>query len=129
MKKIRILGIVLIVLAIAVTAVGVAADRAKHGDGAFAAMLNAARENVAAVDSNAKAVKNAAAVEKKVSTAGDKLAAAKETAAQAIEDADALDAAMLGGETGDADVDALRDALARLNDGVAGIEGVRSFLS
>lgn len=129
MKKIRILGIVLIVLAIAVTAVGVAADRAKHGDGAFAVMLNAARDNVAATDSNAKAVKNAAAVEKKVSTAGDKLAAAEEASAQAIEDAEALDAALLGGETGDADVDALRDALAKLNDGVAGIEGVRSFLS
>lgn len=129
MKKIRILGIVLIVLAVAVTAVGVAADRAKQGDGAFAVMLEEARGNVAAVESNSKAVKNAAAVEKKVATAQDKLTAAQEAAAQALADADALDAALAGGETGDADVDALRAALGLLSGGAEGVSGVRGFVS
>ena len=111
MKKIRILGIFLIVLAIAVTIVGVAADRAKEGDGAFAAKLADARALVEAVSSNEKAVKNAAATEKKVSSAQDKLTAASEATAQAIADAATLDAALVDGETGDADVDALRTLL------------------
>lgn len=129
MKKIRVLGIFFVILAIAVTVVGVAADRAKEGNGAFAAKLNDARALVEAVSSNEKAVKNAAAAEKKVATAQDKLADALETTAQAIADAEALDAALLGGETGDADVDALRAALEQLTEGVDGLEGVRSVVS
>lgn len=129
MKKIRILGIFLIVLAIAVTIVGVAADRAKEGDGAFAAKLADARALVEAVSSNEKAVKNAAATEKKVSSAQDKLTAASEATAQAIADAATLDAALVDGETGDADVDALRAALRQLSEGVEGLAGVRSVVS
>lgn len=129
MKKIRVLGIFFVILAIVVTVIGVAADRAKEGNGAFAAKLNDARALVEAVSSNEKAVKNAASAEKKVATAQDKLADALETTAQAIADADALDAALLGGATGDADVDALRAALEQLTEGVDGLEGVRSVVS
>ncbi|MGN0801069.1 MAG: ABC transporter permease [Candidatus Faecivicinus sp.] len=129
MKKIRVLGIFFVILAIAVTVVGVAADRAKEGNGAFAAKLNDARALVEAVSSNEKAVKNAAATEKKVAAAQGKLADALETTAQAIADAEALDAALLDGATGDADVDALRAALEQLAEGVDGLEGVRSVVS
>ena len=129
MKKIRVLGIFFVILAIVVTVIGVAADRAKEGNGAFAAKLNDARALVEAVSSNEKAVKNAASAEKKVATAQDKLADALGTTAQAIADAEALDAALLGGATGDADVDALRAALEQLTEGVDGLEGVRSVVS
>jgi len=129
MKKIRILGIFLIIVAIAVAAVGVVANNGKDGDGAFAGMLADARAQVTNVDSYGKAVKNAASVEKKLTTSLKKIADAGEATAEAIAAAQALDAALLGGETGDADVDALRNALALLNEGVAGMEGVKSFVS
>ncbi len=129
MKKIRILGIFLIILAVAVAGLGVVTKNAKDGEGSFANALTAARDSVAQVDSNAKAVKNAAATEKKVSSSRDKLTAAIETTAQLQADAQALDAALAGGETGDADVDALRSALAQLMEGTEGLEGVRSIVS
>jgi len=129
MKKIRILGIFLIILAVAVAGVGVVTKNAKDGGGSFAASLEAARASVAQVDSNAKAVKNAAATEKKVSTAQDKFAAAVEDTAQLIADAEALDAALAEGVTGDNDVDALRSALAQLVEGAEGLEGIRSVVS
>ena len=129
MKKIKVLGIFLIIVAIAVAAVGVVTNNAKDGDGAFAAKLAEARASVEQVASNEKAVKNAAATEKKVSTAQDKFAAAKETTVQLIADAEALDAAIAADETGDVDVDALRAALAQLTEGVEGLEEVRSVVS
>ena len=50
MKKIRILGIFLIIVAIAVAAVGVVVNNGKDGDGAFAGMLADARAQVKDVD-------------------------------------------------------------------------------
>ena len=129
MKKIRILGIFLIILAVAVAGLGVVTKNAKEGEGSFASALSAARASVAQVDSNAKAVKNAAATEKKVSSSQDKLTAAVETTVQLQADAQALDAALAGGETGDADVDALRAALAQLVEGSEALEDVRSLFS
>lgn len=129
MKKIRILGVLLIILAVAVLAVGISADKGKDGDGAYAALLNEARESVVAVDSYGKAVKNAAATEKKVSSANGKLADAVEATAQAAADAQTLDAALVGGETGDMDVDALRAALAQLTEGAEGLAGFRAIAS
>lgn len=129
MKKIRILGIFLIILAVAVAGVGLVTKNAKEGEGAFAVKLEAARASVAQVDANAKAVKNAAATEKKVSTAQDKIAAAQEKTAQLAADAQALDAALAAGESGDADVDALRSALEQLTAGVEGLADVRSVVS
>lgn len=128
MKKIRILGIFVMILAVAVAALGVVTNNGKEGDGQFAVMLAEARENVAAVDSYAKAVKNAAANDKKVATAEGKLTDAVETTAQAAADIAALDAALEGGETGDADVDALRAALENLTGGAEGLEGFRTIV-
>ncbi len=117
MKKNKIAGVVLIVLAIAVAALGMAVNGAKTGDGAFAEKLNAARAQVEQVDAKAKAVKNLDTLEKKVSKAQESVAEANDTAAAALEAMDALDAALAGGETGDADVDSLRSALENLNAG------------
>jgi len=121
MKKFRVLGILLIVLAAAVLALGIFVNNTKDGDGTFAADLKAAREVVVQVENNAKAVKNAASAEKKAATAQDKIVSAGEAAAQAIADADAMDAALQSGETGEADVDALRAALAQLTEGSEGV--------
>lgn len=129
MKRIRILGILLMVLAIAVFGVGFVTESAKEGEGQFAQMLADARASVAQTDANAKAVKNAASVEKKLSSALEKMNKAVETTAQCIADAQALDAALASGEVGDADVDALRSALEQLTKGAEGLEGVRSVVS
>ena len=128
MKKIKILGIFLIILAVAVAGVGFATKNAKDG-GDFAVMLADARASVAAVSSNEKAVKNAAATEKKVASAADKITSAVEETALRIADAEALDAALAGGESGDVDVDTLRSTLEALTEGVEGLEGVRSIAS
>jgi ribose transport system permease protein len=116
MKKSKIFGVIIAILAAACIVVGVAAENAKDGDGAFAAELARARELKAAVESNAKAVKNAATLEKKAATAMEKLEAVEGAVAQAAADMDALDAALAAGETGDADVDALRAAQTALGD-------------
>lgn len=129
MKKIKGLGIFLIVLAIAVMGVGVWTNNSKDGEGVFATQLTEARALVASVSSNAKAVKNAAALGKKLNTAMDKLAAAEEATAQALADATALDEALNLGATGDDDVDTLRAALEQLAEGIDGLEGVRTFVS
>ncbi len=130
MKKIKILGIICVILAIAVAAVGVVTNNAKDGEGAFASALNEARASVAAVASNEKAVKNAAANEKKVSNAPDKFAAAKETTAQLVADAKALDEALAAGNaSGDVDVDELFAALNKLASGWEGLEEIRPLLS
>ena len=129
MKKIRILGIFLIILAVAVAGLGVVTNKAKDGEGGFADALAAARASVAQVEANSKAVKNAAANEKKVSTAQDKITTAQEDTVQLQADAQSLDAALAEGVTGDADVDALRAALAQLTEGTEGLEGVRSVVS
>lgn len=129
MKKIKVLGVVCVILAIAVAALGVVTHNAKDGEGAFAQKLAAARASVEQVASNEKAVKNAAANEKKISTAADKFAAAQETTAQLVTDAQALDAALAGNATGDVDVDELRSALAQLTEGIDGLEDVRSVVS
>ena len=117
MKKTKVLGVFVVLLAIAVAVVGFVTNNTKEGDGAFAAMVTEARATVAAVDSNAKAVKNAASVEKKATSAQEKIAEAAELTAQAAAAAKELDAALAAGETGDADVDTLRAALAKLNTG------------
>lgn len=117
MKKTKVLGVFVVLLAIAVAVVGFVTNNAKEGDGAFAAMLTEARATVEAVDSNAKAVKNAASVEKKATSAQEKIAEAAELTAQAAAAAKELDAALAAGETGDTDVDTLRAALANLNTG------------
>lgn len=119
MKKTKIFGIAILILAIVVAGVGVAADLAKKGDGAFASRLAEARATVETVDANAKAVKNVAAMDKKIAAAETKLDEAAETARQALDGATALDAAIASGASGDADVDALRAALEKLGEGSA----------
>lgn len=111
MKITKVIGVILAILAVACVVVGVATNSAKNGDGSFAAELTRARELTAAVDSNAKAVKNAVSVEKKAETAHEKMAAAIEGVDLAIEAMDALDVSVKTGETGDPDVDALFAAL------------------
>lgn len=113
MKKTKIFGIAILILAIVVAGVGVAADLAKKGDGAFASRLAEARAAVETVNANAKAVKNVAAMDKKIAAAETKLDEAAEAARQA------LDAAIASGASGDADVDALRAALEKLGEGSA----------
>lgn len=129
MKKIKVLGIVCVILAIAVAALGVVTHNQKDGEGAFAQKLVASRASVEQVSANEKAVKNAAANEKKIATAADKFAAAQETTAQLVTDAEALDAALVSDATGDVDVDELRAALKQLTAGVEGLEDVRSVVS
>ena len=119
MKKTKIFGIAILILAIVVAGVGVAADLAKKGDGAFASRLAEARAAVETVSANAKAVKNVAAMDKKIAAAETKLDEAAEAARQALDGANALDAAIASGASGDADVDALRAALEKLGDGSA----------
>ena len=119
MKKTKIFGIAILILAIVVAGVGVAADLAKKGDGAFASRLAGARAAVETVNANAKAVKNVAAMDKKIATAETKLDEAAEAARQALDGANALDAAIASGASGDADVDALRAALEKLGEGSA----------
>ena len=119
MKKTKIFGIAILILAIVVAGVGVAADLAKKGDGAFASRLAEARATVETVNANAKAVKNVAAMDKKITAAETKLDEAAEAARQALDGANALDAAIASGASGDADVDALRAALEKLGDGSA----------
>ena len=119
MKKTKIFGIAILILAIVVAGVGVAADLAKKGDGAFASRLAEARAAVETVNANAKAVKNVAAMDKKIATAETKLDEAAEAARQALDGANALDAAIASGASGDADVDALRAALEKLGEGSA----------
>ncbi len=119
MKKTKIFGIAILILAIVVAGVGVAADLAKKGDGAFASRLAEARATVETVNANAKAVKNVAAMDKKIAAAETKLDEAAEAARQALDGANALDAAIASGASGDADVDALRAALEKLGDGSA----------
>ena len=117
MKKARIAGILTIVLAIAVAALGFSVEGAKEGDGAFAEKLLSARRQVEQVDSNAKAAKNHNNIAKLTSAAESKLTDADGKIAAAIEAMNALDGALAGGETGDADVDALCAALEKLNAG------------
>ena len=119
MKKTKIFGIAILILAIVVAGVGVAADLAKKGDGAFASRLAEARAAVETVNANAKAVKNVAATDKKIAAAETKLDEAAEAARQALDGANALDAAIASGASGDADVDALRAALEKLGEGSA----------
>ena len=119
MKKTKIFGIAILILAIVVAGVGVAADLAKKGDGAFASRLAEARATVETVSANAKAVKNVAAMDKKIAAAETKLDEAAEAARQALDGANALDAAIASGASGDADVDALRAALEKLGEGSA----------
>ena len=119
MKKTKIFGIAILILAIVVAGVGVAADLAKRGDGAFASRLAEARATVETVSANAKAVKNVAAMDKKIAAAETKLDEAAEAARQALDGANALDAAIASGASGDADVDALRAALEKLGEGSA----------
>ena len=119
MKKTKIFGIAILILAIVVAGVGVAADLAKKGDGAFASRLADARAAVETVNANAKAVKNVAAMDKKIAAAETKLDEAAEAARQALDGANALDAAIASGASGDADVDALRAALEKLGEGSA----------
>ena len=119
MKKTKIFGIAILILAIVVAGVGVAADLAKKGDGAFASRLAEARATVETVSANAKAVKNVAAMDKKIAAAETKLDEAAEAAQQALDGANALDAAIASGASGDADVDALRAALEKLGEGSA----------
>ena len=119
MKKTKIFGIAILILAIVVAGVGVAADLAKKGDGAFASRLAEARAAVETVNANAKAVKNVAAMDKKIAAAETKLDEAPEAARQALDGANALDAAIASGASGDADVDALRAALEKLGEGSA----------
>ena len=119
MKKTQIFGIAILILAIVVAGVGVAADLAKKGDGAFASRLAEARAAVETVNANAKAVKNVAAMDKKIAAAETKLDEAAEAARQALDGANALDAAIASGASGDADVDALRAALEKLGEGSA----------
>lgn len=111
MKITKVIGVILAILAVACVVVGVATNSAKNGDGSFAAELTRARELTAAVESNAKAVKNAVSVEKKAETAHEKMAAAIEGVDLAMEAMDALDESVKTGETGDSDVDALFAAL------------------
>lgn len=119
MKKTKIFGIAILILAIVVAGVGVAADLAKKGNGAFASRLAEARAAVETVNANAKAVKNVAAMDKKIAAAETKLDEAAEAARQALDGANALDAAIASGASGDADVDALRAALEKLGEGSA----------
>ena len=119
MKKTKIFGIAILILAIVVAGVGVAADLAKKGDGAFASRLAEARAAVETVNANAKAVKNVAAMDKKIAAAETKLDEAAEAARQALDGANALDSAIASGTSGDADVDALRAALEKLGEGSA----------
>ena len=118
MKKIRILGILLIILAIAVFAVGVVADHAKDGDGSFAGRLASARDSAAAVDGVTRAGKNLSSLEKKISTAKTKLAALPEAMEEADQAIAALDEALAANETGNIDVDTLLPALAELETGM-----------
>ena len=91
MKKTKIFGIAILILAIVVAGVGVAADLAKKGDGAFASRLAEARAAVETVNANAKAVKNVAAMDKKIAAAETKLDEAAEAAQQALDDWNATD--------------------------------------
>ena len=125
MKKWKILGSLLIVIAIAVGAVGVIADHAKDGDGSFAGRLAAARESAARVDGVNKAGKNYASLEKKVSTARGKLSSLEGDLADSQEALAALDEALEGDSTGNADVDHLTRALDELG---IGIDAVREVL-
>lgn len=117
MKKYRIAGILVLVLALAVAALGFAVEGAKEGDGAFAGRLVSARAQVEMVAANGKAAKNLDSLNKKLATAETKLGEAGEKSRAALSAMDALDAALLTEETGDADVDVLRGALEKLNEG------------
>ena len=123
MKKIRFLGFIVVLLAIAVLATGIYANNAKDGDGSFAKTLADARATIAAMDDAAKAGRNADSVAKKADTAAGKIADAQTDAAAAREAALALDEALEAGESGDADVDALTAALEKISSGVDNVTG------
>lgn len=127
MKKIRILGVLVALLAAAVLAVGIYANNAKDGDGSFAEKLAGARNMVTALDDAAKAQRNSDAVEKRLGTAGDKIAASQETAAQAITDMNALDEALATGVTGDDELDMLLASLAEMDADAAGVDSLQAL--
>ena len=123
MKRTKIPGIILILLAIVMLAVGVAADLAKDGSGGFANMLASARESAAAVDSAAKAAKNVSTIDKKIKTARGSLTSAQDACAEAGDALALLDEAQEGGTLGDEELDALDRALEQLK---SGTDDVRS---
>ena len=123
MKKIRFLGFVVALLAIAVLATGLDANNAKSGDGDFAKTLADARATIAAMDDATKAGRNADSVVKKADTAAGKIADAQTDTAAALEAALALDAALEVGESGDSDVDALMAALEKIMGGTDNVTG------
>lgn len=118
MKKTKILGIACLILAAFVLAVGLFADFAKHGDGFFADELVRARENQAALDAGEKAVKNAAAMIKRAATANTNIASARTGLDEALANIALLDEAVSIDETGDVELDKLRDAAQRVLAGV-----------
>ena len=123
MKKIRILGIIVAVLAAVVLAVGLYTDNAKDGDGSFAMTLANASAKQTAIEDAAKAVRNADSVVKKVDTAAGKIAEAETGVAEAAAALEELAAAYESGEIDDSDILALNEALALIEGGAENIEG------
>lgn len=118
MKRTKILGIVALTLAALVIAVGLFAEFGKRGEGAFAGELSRARENRAVLDAGEKAVKNAAALLKRASTANAGIAAARTGVDEALSMIVLLDEALEGDATGDAELDLIRDAAEKVLEGV-----------
>jgi ribose transport system permease protein len=118
MKRTKWLGIAALILAVLVMTVGLFAEFGKRGDGFFADALSRARENQAALDAAAKAVKNAAAVEKRGATADSAITAARTGMDEALSNLALLDGALIGNATGDAELDRIRDAAVKVMDGV-----------
>ena len=119
MKKIKILGIIALVLAAVVFAVGVYANMAKDGDGKFAEVLSGARAQLTAQDDAAKAQRNVDALDKRLSTASGKLSGAVEAADTAFTDMEALGEAIASGESGDDELDTLMSTAAGIEDAAA----------
>lgn len=118
MKRTKTGGVIALILAVLVLAVGLLADFGKKGDGFFADALARARENQAALDAGGKAVKNATAVAKRAATADSAIASARTGVDEALSNAAALDEALAADTTGDAELNAIRDAAEKVLGGV-----------
>ncbi len=123
MKKTKILGVISLLLAILVLAVGLFAEFSKRGEGFFSDALTRARANQSVLSAGEKAVKNAAAVVKRAATADSSIAAARTGVDEALSAIALLDEAVAADATGDAELDLIRDAAEKV---LAGVELARS---
>ena len=125
MKKTRILGIIAAVLAFIVLAVGIVAELAKDGSGAFAGRLAAARDRQTRITNIGKAVKSVTGLEKKLSAAEKSIDSASSAVSTASDEMANLDSLDENDETGDPELDSLIKALAHL---VSGTDAAAPYL-